>query len=438
MNTGISRGLAAWLFALSFSLLAQNEADVLRYGWIDPLASARVTAMGGSFGALGADLSCMGINPAGLGMYRRGDLAMTAGVHTGSTNALWGTRQVEAAQADVVASNYGVALTYPSVDADWPFFTLAVGHQNRTPFAQKVEIDGVSTGNSVSDLFVSQALDDADVYGYPSTDAALDAGEIFGYGASLAWRTGLLVPDNDALYATAAEGNVTVDRTIERQGRLAETQIAFGTMFQDRVSIGATLGLPRVSFEESSTHREAVNAAAADLQDWAYEESLSVSGKGVLLRFGVLARVSDILRVGVAHQTRGRLTLTDTYATSIQTSWIDEPTGECGQSHFQLRIPPVHARPHDSQCERADGQVGCLERRLRAQRHASGRTPGFGRMVVDGVRFWRGKRRGPSGIPHGSPSPCRPGTAPRGRKAIPASQRGRHVHVSLCRRCRGV
>ena len=325
MNTWISRGLAAWLFALSSSFLAQNETDVLRYGWIDPLASARVTAMGGSFGALGADLSCMGINPAGLGMYRRGDLAMTAGVHTGSTNALWGTRQVEAAQADVVASNYGVALTYPSVDADWPFFTLAVGHQNRTPFAQKVEIDGVSTGNSVSDLFVSQALDDADVYGYPSTDDALDAGEIFGYGASLAWRTGLLLPDNDAIYATAAEGNVTVDRTIERQGRLAETQIAFGTMFQDRVSIGATLGLPRVSFEESSTHRESVNAADADLQDWAYEESLSVSGKGVLLRFGVLARVSDILRVGVAHQTRGRLTLTDTYATSIRTSWIDEP-----------------------------------------------------------------------------------------------------------------
>ena len=114
---------------------------------------------------------------------------------------------------------------------------------------------------------MSQALDDAAVYGYASTDDALDAGEIFGYGASLAWRTGLLLPDNDALYATAAEGNVTVDRTIERQGRLAETQIAFGTMFQDRVSIGATLGLPRVSFEESSTHRESVNAADADLQD---------------------------------------------------------------------------------------------------------------------------------------------------------------------------
>ena len=323
MKLCVQWGLTVCLAAGAFHLQAQNETDVLRYGWLDPLSSTRVTAMGGSFGALGADLSCMGINPAGLGMYRRGDLVMNAGVHSASTTSLWGTRQVDAARADVVASNFGVALTYPSVDADWPFFTLAVAHQNRTPFTQQVNIDGVTTEASVSDLFVSQALDDAAIYGYASTDEALSDGLIYGYGASLAWRTGLLLPDNANLYATAVEGAVSVDRRIEREGRLAETQIAFGTMFQDRISIGATLGLPKVSFEETSVHTEASVASDADLRDWRYEESLSISGRGMLLRFGVLARVSDVLRVGLAHQTRGRLTLLDTYATAIRTSWLD-------------------------------------------------------------------------------------------------------------------
>lgn len=313
-----------WLAAAAPFLQAQNETDVLRYGWIDPLASARVTAMGGSFGALGADLSCMGINPAGLGMYRRGDLAISAGIHGSSTASQWGTRSQDAAGVDVVAGNFGIALTYPSVDADWPFFTLAVAHQNRMPFTQRVEIDGVSTDNTVSDLFVSQALDDAAIYGYASTDEALSNGDIFGYTASLAWRTGLLLPDNNDLYASAVDGSVAVDRTIERSGRLAETQIAFGTTFQDRLSIGATLGLPKVSFEETSAHREAPMDAGSELGSWRYEESLSVSGKGMLLRFGVLARLSDALRVGLAHQTRGRLTLLDTYATAIRTSWNDE------------------------------------------------------------------------------------------------------------------
>ena len=82
----------------------------------------------------------------------------------------------------MVGGNVGVALTYPSVDADWPFFTLAVAHQNRTPFAQQVNIEGVAVDHSVSDLFVAQALDDADIYGYLSTDSALSEGHLSLWG----------------------------------------------------------------------------------------------------------------------------------------------------------------------------------------------------------------------------------------------------------------
>lgn len=34
-------------------------------------------AMAGAFTSLGADLSSMSINPAGLGMYRHGDISIT-------------------------------------------------------------------------------------------------------------------------------------------------------------------------------------------------------------------------------------------------------------------------------------------------------------------------------------------------------------------------
>lgn len=132
------------------------------------------------------------------------------------------------------------------------------------------------------------------------------------------------MPDNDNLYASAVDGNVLVDRQIQREGRMAETQIAFGTTFQDKISIGATLGLPKVTFEEQSVHRETTIDVATDLREWRFEETLNVSGKGVLLRLGALMRISDAMRVGIAHQTRSRLTLLDTYATGIRTSWVDD------------------------------------------------------------------------------------------------------------------
>ncbi len=53
---------------LLFSLFAsaQNEEDALRFSRLTPFGSARVTAMGGAFGALGGDLTTLSTNPGGL------------------------------------------------------------------------------------------------------------------------------------------------------------------------------------------------------------------------------------------------------------------------------------------------------------------------------------------------------------------------------------
>ena len=279
--------------------------------------------MGGSFGALGADLGCLGINPAGLGMYRRGDLSVTAGLHAASTTAQWNTRQEEATGFASTISNVGIALTYPSVDADWPFFTVAFSHQNRMPFAQKVSVNGVPSESSLSALFVGQAQNDALEFGHESTNDVLEYGDIFPYGACLAWRSGLLVHVNDELYASSVEGPVNVQRTIDRTGRMAETQIAFATAYQNKIYLGVTLGLPKVQFEERSVHQETPVASGAELGQWRFEEQLDIEGRGTLVRVGVLARVTKALRVGLAYQSRSRMTLLDTYSTTVRTSWLD-------------------------------------------------------------------------------------------------------------------
>jgi hypothetical protein len=171
-------------------------------------------------------------------------------------------------------------------------------------------------------------LDDAAIYGYESTDVALDNGDIFAYGASLAWRSGLLVPDNDELYASAVEGPVNVQRTIDRTGRMAETQIAFATAYQNKIYLGVTLGLPKVQFEERSVHQETPVSSGSELGQWRFEEQLDIEGRGTLLRVGVLARLTKALRVGLAYQSRSRMTLLDTYSTTLRTSWLDGTEGD--------------------------------------------------------------------------------------------------------------
>ncbi|MFA6798620.1 MAG: hypothetical protein WCR39_04935, partial [Bacteroidales bacterium] len=56
----------------ALGLSAQNEQDALRYSFIQTGGTTRSISMGGAFGAVGGDFSSLSINPAGLGIYRKG------------------------------------------------------------------------------------------------------------------------------------------------------------------------------------------------------------------------------------------------------------------------------------------------------------------------------------------------------------------------------
>lgn len=51
---------------------AQNEIDALRFSYTGNGGTARSLAMGNAFGALGADLSSLYVNPAGHVQKKRG------------------------------------------------------------------------------------------------------------------------------------------------------------------------------------------------------------------------------------------------------------------------------------------------------------------------------------------------------------------------------
>ena len=75
MKMKYTAALAA--FALCGTMNAQDLYKVEALSGSDLNGTARYVGMGGAMSALGADLSVMGSNPAGIGMYRRSDIAFT-------------------------------------------------------------------------------------------------------------------------------------------------------------------------------------------------------------------------------------------------------------------------------------------------------------------------------------------------------------------------
>ena len=162
----------------------QNEDDVFRYSYQESLGSARTMGMGGAFGALGADLSCLTGNPAGLGMYRRGDVGLTTGFASQKTKISVAGQFGNASKISGSTTNIGIALSYPSVNPDWPVSTLAVTHTRRANYNQSIEIEDIPFENSLVSTFLGQAQ------GYSPSD--LNA--TFPFTAGLAWDTYLLDP----------------------------------------------------------------------------------------------------------------------------------------------------------------------------------------------------------------------------------------------------
>ena len=314
MKMGLRLLLLGLISTWTSCLLGQNEVDIFRYSFTESLGSARTMGMGGAFGALGADLACLTGNPAGLGLYRRGDASLTTGFASQKTRLNVSGQFGDANQISGSTTNLGIALSYPSVHPDWPVSTLAISVSRRANFNEKINIEDALLDNSLLDVFLAQAQGSlpSDLY---TTGP---------FTSNLAWETYLLDPDpngNPTGYISAIpEGGVNASKQIERSGKLNETNIAFGSNYQERMSLGISIGIVNATFEETAVHSEQPQIDTLQLNSWQFQELLNVEGSGLNVKLGMQYALSSWLRMGLAYHTRTRIAFTDEYSTNMRSN----------------------------------------------------------------------------------------------------------------------
>ena len=72
---------------LAMTANAQNAYDAERLLSNDLNGTARFVGMGGAMGALGGDMSVMGTNPAGIGIFRSNDFSVSMGFNNTATES---------------------------------------------------------------------------------------------------------------------------------------------------------------------------------------------------------------------------------------------------------------------------------------------------------------------------------------------------------------
>jgi len=354
----ITVGLAALAAGLATSYAQPNEigrvlnanSDLYDMGLATQIASrdniygtARTTAMGGAFTSLGADLSSVAINPAGLGMYQTSDWGISTALSLDamSTRASGGAMRAGGRRVSATVNNFGAAWNLYDGSGALTSVTMGITYNRAANFNSRTRISTSGEGVSIGQAFAGQLNYYNDPANNPEGYRNYDPGMLqpeadpfwnlgIGlpqWGAVLGQQTGLVGLNDDGYYATWEDAN-TSDATFtsRTRGGVHETSFALGFNLANVVYLGGTLGSTFVNYIEHSSYGETYNSV--HLSGMTLDQNSRLEGNGVMARVGVIVRPVEALRIGVAFHSPTFYTLTKRYDGFMTAGNVGRDTGE--------------------------------------------------------------------------------------------------------------
>ena len=315
--------VAALSLIFSTDLKAQTEIDALRYSQTYYGSTARSMAMGGAFGALGADFSVLSSNPAGIGLYRKSEFTFTPGFLRSQTEASYLDRNAEDDKYNVNVSSLGIVWSKENnmASSALKFWSFGIGLNRLNNFNNRTLYEGVNRNNSLLDLYAQQA-----------EGTLPDNLDNFAFDANLAYQTYLIdpLPTDSTMYTTAIPfAGQLQRRSVETRGALDELAISFGGNINDKFYFGATLGMPFIKYTEEVVYQEidVENSiynvdSSLDFNSFKLNQDLETTGSGINFKFGILFRPVEWVRLGGAvHSPTYFYNMHDEYSSTISASF---------------------------------------------------------------------------------------------------------------------
>lgn len=302
---------------------AQNEFDALRFSNHEFYGEARFNAMGGSFGALGANMSALSINPGGLGVYKSSDLSFTPGFHYNYTESARNGSLTTDGKLNFHFSNVGIVGNFKA-KGNWESVSLAIGYNRINNFNSSISVssttDSSALSSYVNELNANGGILEDDIY------------DAFPFSSSLAYQTFLVNPlagnpfQYDHIFANSK--NITQTTSYETRGGSGEMYFALGGNYSDKLYIGALVGIPTVKYvyDRAYTETSEDGDTLTEFRSFTIHDHVRTTGSGLNFKLGMIYKVIDWFRVGVAFHTPTLYSLTDEYDTSLNAEKKDGTT----------------------------------------------------------------------------------------------------------------
>lgn len=289
---------------------AQDLADALRYSSFQVQGTARSGGMGNAFGALGGDFTSVSINPAGVGIYRSGELTFTPtfGQTLVKSNYLGTSMKDSKYNFSFSNLSYVTAInTSNRSETGLISVNVGIGFNRLKDFNSTMLAEGHNAQSSFLDYVASNA----------NVDSWSD------YYEQLAWDTDLLLfdEDNNEYWHDIQDAGYrqSQQKSISKQGAVDEFSLALGLNFNHKLYLGASVGIVDVYYKESSQLKEwDKNNNIPFFNDMNFDNSLRTSGTGYNVKMGVIFKPTNEIRLGAAIHTPTFFNLHDVFDTEMR------------------------------------------------------------------------------------------------------------------------
>lgn len=294
---------------------AQTDVDALRYSGGSITGTARYSAMAGAFGALGGDFTTLSYNPAGIAIYRSSELTFTPSIYVGSNSSSFLGQTTKENKYNFNIGNFGLIFTNKiskdEISPGWKSWNFGIGYNRLNNFHSRSFYEGNNISNSLLDNFAENANG--------ITPDNLDP-----FFESLAYNTYLINPDPLNYYTgVIPDGQENQRKTTETQGGIGETVFTFGGNYSNKLYFGGTFGFKNLRYVEYSNYEELdPDSLIPYFNRLNFQQNITTRGSGFDMKFGMIYRVNDLLRLGIAFETPTWYSMHDEYKNSM-ISYLD-------------------------------------------------------------------------------------------------------------------
>ncbi|MDI6803109.1 MAG: outer membrane protein transport protein [Bacteroidota bacterium] len=299
------------LLTFSVSSFAQFPEDALRYSTLGTGVGARSLGLGMAYTGISNDYTALFWNPAGLGQLDMSEFSFGLSHLSSKDNSSLYGNEKSFSTSSTKLNNFGVAYPFPTTRGSMVF---AAGYHRINDFAGALSFSGF---NPVSSIIQNYAR-----HGISTTKSPK---------GNLAWELYLANIDslspNSFVFDSRIQDSVTQSGKILESGGMNNWSVGGAMEAAKNLYVGMSLNINTGSYSWQRSYSEQdldniYRTLPFDFRSLFIDQTISATVNGFSAKFGMLYRMSDVVRIGLSFKTPSWLTIEETF-TSQGESFFD-------------------------------------------------------------------------------------------------------------------